>query len=133
MSRLACIYALTDPSDGRIYYVGSTIYFARRMKQHLYRPRNAHPCYVGKPVSQWVMSLLTAGRTPQGVILESDPPDGLDLAEQRWIAQCLTRQEPLLNSLTPRRCRQQTRPWSHSKPAATKRPRTRGQKKDDRP
>jgi hypothetical protein len=108
----ACIYALTDPADGRICYVGSTIYFSRRMKQHLYRPTNAHLCHMGKQVSQWVVSLLTAGRAPQGVILEEDPPNGLEPAEQRWIAQCLSQQEPLLN--TPRRVRHQTRPWSKS-------------------
>jgi hypothetical protein len=86
----ACIYALADPADGRIYYVGSTIHFAHCMRQHLYRPSNAHPYYVGKHVSQWIVSWLMAGRAPQGVILEADPPDGLELAEQRWIAQCLT-------------------------------------------
>jgi predicted GIY-YIG superfamily endonuclease len=48
---IACIYALTDLADGQMYYVGSTIHFSRRMKQHLYRSAHGDPCYVGKHVS----------------------------------------------------------------------------------
>jgi hypothetical protein len=36
MSRLACIYGLTDPADGRIYYVGQTIDYESRIMAHLH-------------------------------------------------------------------------------------------------
>jgi GIY-YIG catalytic domain len=105
---ISCVYALTDPADGRIYYVGAAIHFYRRVSQHL--SSNPHGPYfkVGANVSRWVVRLLTVGRTPQSLILEADPPDGLERAEQRWITHCLARQEPLLNTI--RRGRPPKRP-----------------------
>lgn len=74
------VYALKDPRDGSIRYVGTTINLHRRMKRHL-RERNR------TPKCAWVRELQTLNLEPEVEILESGDGDnaGQDCAEQRWI------------------------------------------------
>lgn len=70
------IYGLTVPETGEIRYVGQTINLAKRISRHVHRKTNS---YVGS----WIKSL---DGNVGFVILERDPPGGLDEAERAWIA-----------------------------------------------
>jgi hypothetical protein len=75
------IYGLVDPDTLELRYVGLTrVPTELRLRQHL----NAAACCVKTHVYDWIRSLSCA---PSLVVLERDPLDGLEAAEQRWIAE----------------------------------------------
>src|ERR1035437_5521808 len=75
------IYALLHPDTEEIRYIGQTINtLTRRLSQHISDAKRNQSVYK----SNWINSL--SGVPPKILPLEIDPPEGLDLAEIRWIA-----------------------------------------------
>jgi hypothetical protein len=77
------IYALADPRDGRVRYVGKAADVTRRLQNHL-TPGALRRV---RHVARWLAGLLAAGLRPTVTILET-VADGADWqeAERRWIA-----------------------------------------------
>jgi hypothetical protein len=79
------IYALVDPRDHAVRYVGQTNDVAERMRCHTQYwsaiNRKGH-----KAKGRWTQGLLAEGLRPQIVILETVPFAAADTAERRWIA-----------------------------------------------
>jgi hypothetical protein len=80
---MSIVYALLDPSDHLVRYVGMTVESAdRRRKRHIYtsKRRETH-------CARWVRSLTKAGLEPEILVLEEvDDPLALPKREIFWIA-----------------------------------------------
>lgn len=89
------IYALIDPRDGIIRYVGVTNDARRRLPEH----SKDRPLHSQK--TAWLADLDVASLAPQMRILEIVPPGGESpfAAEQRWIRHLLEEGTPLTNVL----------------------------------
>jgi hypothetical protein len=74
------IYALCDPDSGEVRYVGKAKNAKARHKRHLSER------HLGRPVNNWVKSLLAAGKIPEVRILAYCPPDQWEQEERHWIA-----------------------------------------------
>ena len=95
------IYALIDPTDHRVCYVGQTCNPQTRLAQHL-----AHRSHRGEK-GAWLRSLEEKGHRPIMQILERVTDKETALArEQVWIRRFLERGMPLMNS----EAKAQTRP-----------------------
>lgn len=81
---ITTIYALIDPDNGHVRYVGKTIYLPeRRLTFHINTiPKNAH-----LPSARWLKKLTASGKRPSITILETVPigNDWKD-RERFWIA-----------------------------------------------
>lgn len=75
-----CIYALVDPRDGALRYVGASKHVAARVVNHM----NTAYRY-GAPRCLWFRELLTAGLQPTVVELQRVGDDIWEAAEQYWI------------------------------------------------
>lgn len=84
------IYALCDPSDGRIRYIGKAKDAEKRLKGHLREKRRRSPLY------SWIASLRKQGLKPTCKILEDCVGDWCG-AEKRLIAQYREQCPDLLN------------------------------------
>lgn len=75
------IYALTDPRDKAIRYIGFTIDMQTRLYGHLtYAKRErTHK-------ANWIKQLLALNLKPEMICLETGIGDGWQEAEKRWIA-----------------------------------------------
>lgn len=62
------IYALSDPRDNQIRYIGKTDNLSRRFKMHLTEKYKSYKC-------NWIKSLLSINLKPNMLILESVPVD----------------------------------------------------------
>lgn len=82
--KLKHIYALVDPRDCRIRYVGQTNWLEERMRCHSSyysaQKREAH-----KAKGRWLQALLAQNLKPSMVLLETVPWAEGDAAEKRWI------------------------------------------------
>jgi hypothetical protein len=86
---MVTIYALVAGQD--VKYVGATTISLRsRLGVHLYDARRGSPY----PVHQWIRELRDK---PQSIVLETDPLDGADDGERRWIADLRSKGYKLLN------------------------------------
>lgn len=74
------IYALVDPRDDAVRYVGATTNPKKRYAEHMYE-NNRREIYKHR----WVTKLRADGLRPQMIILEENPIDWAE-AERRWIA-----------------------------------------------
>lgn len=83
------IYALVDPRDGRIRYVGKANDPRLRLRRHVVG-RNE-----GNRKAEWILELWSKGLRPKLRILEEVPHAEWQDAEKRWIAKL----KPPLNSL----------------------------------
>jgi hypothetical protein len=117
------IYALKDPRDHSVRYVGKSNHPHVRHYTHTHRlntPCSSH----GK--RQWVTELRDSGAEPDLVILEEVPVAKWREFEEKWIRFYLERGEPLLNIPTTRMIRELNiaqpvkrfemlprRPWGH--------------------
>ena len=88
--RVTYIYALVDPRDGGIYYIGKANDLEKRLYQHLRRDVNRHKC-------RWLESLARDGLAPTVRILETVPADEWAEAEIKWIAKGRGEGWPLTN------------------------------------
>jgi hypothetical protein len=87
------IYALIDPRDDMIHYIGRTIRPNGRLQQHL------EEVTVNKKKNQWLQELKKLHMTPRMEVLESLECKAID-AERRetyWIQYLLTIGAPLTN------------------------------------
>ena len=78
------IYALVDPRDGNVRYVGWTVNLAGRLRGHICDSmRREHT-----RKSRWINKLIRHGLRPKMEVLESGNGCGWQQAEQRWIKLC---------------------------------------------
>ncbi len=75
------IYALIDPRDGRVRYVGKTRTPWARLCGHSSKRGNKN---VGRPVCRWLLELNKAGHRP--FMFKLEVTQDWDVAERRWIA-----------------------------------------------
>ena len=90
MEKQAYIYALTDPRDGGIRYVGKSVQPDKRFKYYLWNNEK-------RPVQVWVKELLSVGLKPELVILESVAQSEWESRERHWISVMKDKNAPLLN------------------------------------
>lgn len=74
------IYALADPKDGRIRYVGKTNQPYTRFKTHL--RGDVRPDH---PKAKWLQSLKEQGLQPSLIILEEVADEDINACEQEWV------------------------------------------------
>ena len=74
------IYALIDPRDKQVRYVGKTIHLRLRFQRHLSPSSKCIHC------STWIQSLLSIGLKPELITLELLEPDSeWEVCERKWI------------------------------------------------
>lgn len=78
---LTAIYALHDPRNGRVRYVGMSAHPARRLIEH----RKPSRLVAKTHKNTWIKSLLRLGLVPTLSILETVQTDHWQDAERRWI------------------------------------------------
>lgn len=77
---MVTIYALIDPNDQQIRYVGKTKHCPeKRLQNHLYEKSKTHKC-------NWIKSLN--GEVPELLILDIVSENNWIFWEQYWISQC---------------------------------------------
>jgi predicted GIY-YIG superfamily endonuclease len=87
------IYALVDPTDEKVYYVGQTRSPQSRLEQHM--AAQHHQSAKG----EWLRRLRQQGQQPLMHILETVTGERAALErEQEWIRRFLEQQMPLLNA-----------------------------------
>ena len=86
------IYALRDPRDGSVRYVGKTDNLERRVRHHIgtRREKNAR--------GAWLRELHAVGLAPVAVVLQEVPQERWQHAERRWIRRLAKRVSRLLNA-----------------------------------
>lgn len=85
------IYALADPLDGRIRYIGKSIRPTHRLTNHCNEKPTCHR-------TKWIHSLLKEGRRPVLGVLERISPGGnWQVAERAWISYARENGWPLVN------------------------------------
>jgi hypothetical protein len=84
------IYALRDPLDGEIHYIGKSDEPEARFQQHLID-------HTGTPKTAWIQGLKSKNLRPQLEILEQVAVCGWHEQEQAWIDQGLSLGWPLTN------------------------------------
>jgi hypothetical protein len=85
------IYALIDPRDGAVRYIGQTTGpLLKRRAEHYYSPTNQY-------TRKWIAELREAGVRPDIKALEEVAIDDLDSREFYWIVACRERGADLLN------------------------------------
>ena len=89
--RTTYIYALRDPRDGQVYYVGKSNVPRRRFEQHL-EDKDTNP-----QKAAWIDSLMAIGLKPEMSILDAVPKSEWRQAERTWIAQGIAEGWPLTN------------------------------------
>lgn len=91
-SKNGSIYALSDPRDGVIRYIGKTTQgLAERLAGHLASPTNP-------AMRVWINGLTASGSIPRIRLVTTAPVDQLDSEEQRQIERHAAEGHPLLNS-----------------------------------
>lgn len=88
----ATIYGLCHPQTGELRYIGKANKPRARLSSHM---RDAAKD-ANTPCRRWVKKLMTAGLTPEMVVLEEGCADW-DRAERRWIAKARGSSFRLLN------------------------------------
>lgn len=86
------IYALIDPRDGAVRYIGKANDSAKRLKSHI---RDARREARRTPVYAWIRKIVSMGMMPSFRVLETT--DDWKEAERRHIAEARARGERLLN------------------------------------
>ena len=79
MSRTAYIYALGDPRDGRIYYVGCSLNPKARWREHA---RGDSDTCGADPLNA---AIKASGLEPVMVILAAVPEEERDFREREWM------------------------------------------------
>lgn len=92
--RIGFIYALIDPRDNKVCYIGQTKRSLRqRYSEHVNFPRN-------KNMRQWMSDLSTAGVRPIMKIVEQVDSVYLDERERYWITAMCYQKRWLFNDNT---------------------------------
>lgn len=93
------IYALYDPLDGTVRYIGRTANPKERLRMHASARPSNYP--VGDTLKQklaWLRSLKEKDMKPHMVILETVSAQDAEEAERVWIGRALKWGWPLLNT-----------------------------------
>lgn len=86
------IYALKDPFTDEIRYIGKTINLKRRLSNECRETAKSYRCH-------WIQSIISRGKKPIQVILETLEPDAdWQAAEKKWIAYGRAQGWPLTNT-----------------------------------
>ena len=85
---ISCIYALVDPQNGDIRYIGETKDAAKRLYGHMYSSNSIH-------IKKWVDDLNKDSLFPRMFIVEITT--NLDEREKFWISHYLSEGADLLN------------------------------------
>ena len=88
----AYIYALSDPRDGRVRYVGKTNNPKRRFESHIYDMHGANP-----RKENWIKGLLRLDLKPDMSILEECADGEWEYRERHWIAEYRKQHDDLTN------------------------------------
>lgn len=91
MNNTTYIYALKDPRDGLIYYVGKSNNPTGRLKMHLFDKSTNR----GK--AEWISGLEADGLLPELEVLDEVPINEWGEIEKTWIAKGKKEGWPLLN------------------------------------
>lgn len=121
--RATVVYALVDPRDGTVRYVGQTHCPRLRMRYHLEATRESR---ANDRLHEWMLELIEQKLSPLFAVLGSVPPVGreryqqhlLDEMERRWIKK-LRKTGDLYNLLpggTPRSQKRKKRSAAPPKP-----------------
>lgn len=89
------IYALRDPRDGRVFYVGKSFAPLRRLRNHISQIKAARTYNIG--FAKWLESLLSNGFKPMLHFLEVCHEFEWKQREKYWIAEYKRLGHPLLN------------------------------------
>lgn len=90
------VYALVDPRDELVRYVGQTCDFALRLKQHLGSSRGIHAVNPAK--KQWLDELKSLNLFPVMLVLERNLTQDVAIKrEATWVWRFLEQDMPLLN------------------------------------
>lgn len=90
------IYALVDPRDGRVRYVGKANDPARRMSLHVTELRRPYVA-TNKAKLDWLSEVISAGLRPEVLILEEVISEAWQESERRWIAKMREQYHDLTN------------------------------------
>lgn len=86
------IYGLTDPGTDDVRYIGQARDWLRRFRQHCTLANNR----AVTARCNWLAKIIRSGLIPGVLIIEET--EGMDAAEQRWIASYLAGGAKLLNA-----------------------------------
>lgn len=89
--RTTWVYALVDPRNSKIRYVGQTVNLTTRLRNHIYSPHVR--------VSGWIRELRDNDVRPIMVTLEETDSLRCFAIELKWIRLLLEADAPLLNKL----------------------------------
>lgn len=91
------IYALIDPRDGRVRYVGRTVNsLVRRLREHLYQSKRDK--FKHLPRVGWLSELALVGLKPTIQLLEICSIDNYQAAEKKWIAHYRAMHDDIVNA-----------------------------------
>lgn len=92
MSKMGFIYALIDPRNGAVCYVGQTVcQLKKRLVEHYAAPRTSQ-------MRTWIEELAALGLKPEIKLLEEVPRSRLDEYESYWMGEMAYTGAYLLNS-----------------------------------
>lgn len=92
MRKVVYIYALLDPRDKRIRYVGKTNNLKRRYEQHIYEHTGINP-----RKERWINGLRKGGLLPEIKVVEECTVDNWQERERSWISKCREEYDDLIN------------------------------------
>lgn len=92
---MTSIYALQDPRDGALRYVGQT---KKKLSERLIGHLCIKPFFSDLKKDRWIRELAKAGLEPQIVPLESVRDEDADQAEAHWYETLRNRGCQLLNA-----------------------------------
>ncbi len=93
MKQIKSVYALVDPRDSQVFYIGKTVHSpSSRAKSHMTDGKNSDKV-------AWIADLIQHGLTPSVEILESGTytDDELNELEIAWIAEAREEGWPIVN------------------------------------
>jgi group I intron endonuclease len=82
-SEVVYIYLILDPRDNFKGYIGKTVDFKKRKRQHLLVNENNKKC-------AWIKKLKSLGMTPEFVVLDCIAKEDWEFWEKYWISQFKT-------------------------------------------
>lgn len=94
---MVTIYALADPRNSKIRYVGCSIDPKRRRRENLGRARRGVPGAMPEPHRKWLLSLDAVGMRPSLRVLAIVEKTEAAMTEKRAIALFRRLGEPILN------------------------------------
>jgi len=115
---MATVYALQDPRDGRVRYVGCVVSTPRYLKSRIHNHLSEARGRSRSAKSMWLRDLLAADGLPTVLILETVDPDEASARERYWIATYRANVGDALTNVqggglpARRRYSKNDRPWS---------------------